>query len=212
MEAIPHDPHHNHRDSPVINAELASAVSVGSKTLSAFRPGDLGVREKLRLASTCTAKYEEDTAYSLFGIFASDGDISWKKSSIIRVTYITVAWTGSSSGLNSCLPAEIAVYKEPPQTVSPIERREQAENAGCGIAVPIAAGGSRGDLWSDFESTQSIVLAVNKLTRVAQGPQWHVHHAPVSMPGDVGIRTADPRPLQEPRGLLLVHPWIRIIS
>ena len=74
MEAIPHDPHHNHRDSPVINAELASAVSVGSKTLSAFRPGDLGVREKLRLASTCTAKYEEDIAYSLFGIFASDGE------------------------------------------------------------------------------------------------------------------------------------------
>ena len=57
-----------------------------------------------------------------------------------------------------------------------------------------------------------IVLAVNKLTRVAQGPQWHMYHAPVSMLGDVGIRTADPRPLQEPRGLLLVHPWIRIIS
>ena len=56
------DPHHNRRDSPVINAELASAVSVGSKTPSAFRPGDLGVREKLRLASTRTARYEEDIA------------------------------------------------------------------------------------------------------------------------------------------------------
>ena len=221
------DPHHNHRDSPVVNAELASAVSVGSKTLSAFRPGDLGVREKLRLASTRAAKYEEDIAYSLFGIFASDLQPNYGEGKdalgrlleeiVHRSGDVTVlAWTGSSSSFNSCLPAEIAVYKEPPQTVSPSDANKLRTRAvELQSLLPreatVAIYGQISNLpKASFVNRRlhlpCIVFTINRLTRVAQGPQWHVYRASVSMLGDVGIRTADPLPS---RGLLLVHPWIR---
>jgi hypothetical protein len=223
------DPHHNHRDSPVINAELASAVSVTSKTLSAFHPGDLGVREKLRLASTRTAKYEEDIAYSLFGIFASDLQPNYgeRKDALGRLLEeivhrsgdVTVlAWTGSSSGFNSCLPAEITVYKEPPQMVSPSDvnklrtRAVELQSLFPREAAVAIYGQITNLPKASFVNRRlhlpCIVFTVNRLTRVANGPQWHVFRASVSMLGDVRIRTADPRALREPRGLLLVHPWI----
>ena len=224
------DPHHNHRDSPIINAELASAVSVASKTLTAFDPGDLGVRDKLRLASTRAAKEEEDIAYSLFGIFASDLQPNYGEGKdalgrlleeiVHRSGDVTVlAWTGSSSRFNSCLPAEIAVYKEPPQMVSPSDANKLRTRA---VELqPLfpreAAMAMYGQITNlpkaSFVNRRlhlpCIVFAVNRLTRVADGSQWHVYRASVSMLGDVRITTADPHLLREPRGLLLVHPWIR---
>ena len=62
----------NHKDSPVIVQELANALGVAPEIITKFRPGALGVREVLRLASTRAVTVEEDVAYSLIGVFASD--------------------------------------------------------------------------------------------------------------------------------------------
>ena len=66
------DTRSNHKESPEIMKELADAIGVARKTIIAFNPDDLGVREKLRLASTRKATVEEDVAYSLIGMFKSD--------------------------------------------------------------------------------------------------------------------------------------------
>ncbi|KAF8546214.1 hypothetical protein OG21DRAFT_1395949, partial [Imleria badia] len=66
------DKHANHKESPEIKQELAKAMGVAPETIRSFRPEDLGVREKLLLASTRNATVEEDIAYSLLGIFSSD--------------------------------------------------------------------------------------------------------------------------------------------
>ncbi|KAF8424987.1 hypothetical protein L210DRAFT_3332116, partial [Boletus edulis BED1] len=98
----------NHKDSPEIIQELADAIGIARKTIIAFNPDDLSVREKLRLASKRNATVDEDIAYSLIGIFKSDiqprygeGDAALGHlleeivSSSGEVTVL--AWTGKSS-------------------------------------------------------------------------------------------------------------------
>ncbi|KAI6098517.1 hypothetical protein F5141DRAFT_1253480 [Pisolithus sp. B1] len=48
----------NHKESPEITQELADAVKIPRGTIVTFSPGDLEVREKLRLASTRNATVE----------------------------------------------------------------------------------------------------------------------------------------------------------
>ncbi|KAI9567824.1 hypothetical protein HD554DRAFT_838174 [Boletus coccyginus] len=224
------DPNYNHRDSPAINKELASAISVTSKTLSAFHPDNLGVLEKLRLASMRTAKYEEDIAYSLFGIFASDLQPNYGEGKdalgrlleeiVHRSGDVTVlAWTGCSSQFNSCLPAEIAVYKEPPQPVSSSDANKLRTRAvELQSLLPREAAVAIYDRITKLPKASfvsrrlrlpCIVFSVDRLTVVTDGPQWRVYRASVSMLGDVRIRTVDSLPQREPHRLLLVHPWIR---
>ncbi|KIK14572.1 hypothetical protein PISMIDRAFT_116749, partial [Pisolithus microcarpus 441] len=62
----------NHKKCPQIMQGLADAIKIPHGTIVTFSPGMLGVREKLRLASTRNATVEEDVAYSLIGIFESD--------------------------------------------------------------------------------------------------------------------------------------------
>ena len=66
------DIHANHKESLAIKQELAHAMGVTPETITNLRSDDLGVRQKLRLASTRNATVEEDIAYSLIGIFSSD--------------------------------------------------------------------------------------------------------------------------------------------
>ncbi|KAI6030214.1 hypothetical protein EDC04DRAFT_2898602 [Pisolithus marmoratus] len=81
----------NHKESSDVMQELADAIKIPRGTIVTFSPDDLGVREKLRLASTRNATVKEDVAYSLIGIFKSDIrphygegadalDISWRRS------------------------------------------------------------------------------------------------------------------------------------
>ncbi|KAI5997217.1 hypothetical protein F5J12DRAFT_785172 [Pisolithus orientalis] len=62
----------SHKQSPGIMQERADAIKIPSGTIVTFFPDNLGVREKLRFASTRNAKFDEDVAYSLIGIFTSD--------------------------------------------------------------------------------------------------------------------------------------------
>ena len=66
------DTNTNHKRSPQILRELAEAIYVAPDALTDFSPETLGMREKLRLASTHNATMEEDIAYSLIGIFSSN--------------------------------------------------------------------------------------------------------------------------------------------
>ena len=227
------DPHHNHKDSPRIKEELQSAVSVTSKTLSAFCPGELGVGEKLRLASTRAATIEEDIAYSLFGIFASDLQPKYGEGRnalgrlleeiVHRSGDVTVlVWTGDSSRFNSCLPAEIAVYKKTPQTISPSDANKLRTRAVelqslWPREAALAIYGRIANLpKASFENRclhlPCIVFAVDRITMVINDPKRRVYRASVSVLGDVSINTANQLSLREPDRLLLVHPWIRDLS
>ena len=127
------DTRSNHKESPEIMKELADAIGVARETIIAFNPDDLGVREKLRLASTRKATREEDVAYSLIGMFKSDilpayGDkyaaLGYLLEEIVARSgeVIPLAWIGkSSSQYNSCLPPTLAVYSRPPGTLSAID-------------------------------------------------------------------------------------------
>jgi hypothetical protein len=129
------DTHANHKESPAIKEELARAMGVSPETITNFRPEDLGVREKLRLASSRDATVEEDIAYSLIGIFSSDitpryglgkqalGQLL--ENIIARSGDVTViAWTGKSLPYNSALPDSLAVYSQIPYSPPPMEVNE----------------------------------------------------------------------------------------
>ncbi|KIK22494.1 hypothetical protein PISMIDRAFT_71735, partial [Pisolithus microcarpus 441] len=62
----------NYKESLEIMQELADAIKIPHGTIVIFSPDNLGVRDKLRLASTRHATVKEDVAYSLIGIFKSD--------------------------------------------------------------------------------------------------------------------------------------------
>ncbi|KIO02207.1 hypothetical protein M404DRAFT_148348, partial [Pisolithus tinctorius Marx 270] len=111
----------NHKQSPGIMQELSDAIKIPPGTIITFSPDDLGVREKLRLASTRNATREEDVAYSLIGIFKSDIRPHYGEESdalghlleeiVARTGEVTVlAWSGKPSSYNSCLPASLSVY------------------------------------------------------------------------------------------------------
>ncbi|KIK21217.1 hypothetical protein PISMIDRAFT_104451, partial [Pisolithus microcarpus 441] len=111
----------NHKESSKIVQELADAIKIPHETIGTFTPDDLGVRDKLRLASTRNATIEEDVAYSLIGIFRSDIRPHYGEGAdalghlleeiVARSGEVTaLAWSGKSSSYNSCLPASVSVY------------------------------------------------------------------------------------------------------
>ncbi|KAI6041623.1 hypothetical protein EDC04DRAFT_3109629 [Pisolithus marmoratus] len=125
----------NHKESPEIMQELADAIKIPHGTIVRFSPGDLGVREKLRLASTRNAMVEEDVAYSLIGIFQSDIRPHYGEGAdalghlleeiVARSGEVAVlAWSGESSSYNSCLPASISVYSQIPYNPPSLEGEE----------------------------------------------------------------------------------------
>ncbi|KAF8546382.1 hypothetical protein OG21DRAFT_1581265 [Imleria badia] len=129
------DAHANHKESPAIKQELAKAMGVAPGTITSFQPEDLGVREKLRLASTRNATVGEDVAYSLIGIFSSDILPRYRlgktalghllENIIARTGDVTVvAWTGQSLPYNSALPASLTVYSQIQYSPPPMEANE----------------------------------------------------------------------------------------
>ncbi|KAI6033372.1 hypothetical protein EDC04DRAFT_3064889 [Pisolithus marmoratus] len=125
----------NHKECPGIMEELADTIKIPRGTIVTFSPDDLGVREKLRLASTREARFKEDVAYSLIGIFESDIRPYYGEGAdalghlleeiVARSGDVTVlAWSGKSSSYNSCLPASISVYSQTPYNPPPLEGEE----------------------------------------------------------------------------------------
>ena len=225
------DMHANHKESPAIKQELAHAMGVSQETITSFRPEDLGVREKLRLASTRNATVEEDIAYSLIGIFSSDiapryglgksalGQLL--ENIVARSGDVTVlAWTGKSLPYNSALPNSLAVYSQIPYSPSPMEVNELdtcVEQLRTRLApqdvipfyfqltlLPRATFSNR------CLQLPCIVFSVTRIgVQELDGSQGNLYRATVSLLGRVEFRTADAMPLKKPRKLVFVHPWLR---
>ena len=225
------DMHANHKESPAIRQELAHAMGVAPETIISFRPQDLGVREKLRLASTRNATVEEDIAYSLIGIFSSDivpryglGNTALGQlleNIVARSGDVTViAWTGKSMPYNSALPDSLTVYSQIPYSSPPMETSEldtcveqlrtrlspQDVTAFYNQVIPLP----RATFWNRCLQLPCIVFSVRRIgVQEIGGSQGNLYRATVSLLGRVEFRTADPMPLTKPRKLVFVHPWLR---
>ena len=225
------DTRHNHKESPEIMQELANAIGIASKTIIDFNPDALGVREKLRLASMRKATIEEDIAYSLIGIFKSDiipcyGERDAALGHLLegivaRSGEVTVLdWTGKMSQYNSCLPATLGVYSQPPSTSPAIG---DAEMDGHVAALRDSLSETDATLVYDriirlppvrfFNRRLHLPCIIFPVRRLGvqdfgRGHEYR-YRARVSVLGDVEFRTSDRPSLTEPRKLILVHPWLR---
>ena len=126
-----------------------------------------------------------------------------------------LAWTGKSSGFNSCFPASTAVYKQSP-SVSPTVNEDETETRVATlrttlsqqeamtvydriIHLPPAIGAHR------RLHLPCIVFPVGRL-RCHQGSRYY---AKTSILGEVEFETTDVISLTESSKLCFVHPWIR---
>ncbi|OAX35520.1 hypothetical protein K503DRAFT_802760 [Rhizopogon vinicolor AM-OR11-026] len=120
----------NHKKSATIIQELADVTGIDSQSLVAFRPDEGSAREKLQWVSMRVTTLQEDIAYSLFGIFRVNLPVIYgekKQNALGRLLQEVVAqsgditclnWVGKPSEFNSCLPANITLYKTLPSPLS----------------------------------------------------------------------------------------------
>ncbi|KAG0694713.1 WD40-repeat-containing domain protein [Suillus ampliporus] len=225
----------NHKDSAAIMRELEDATGIDAPALVAFQPGMGGAREKLRWASTRVTTRPEDIAYSLFGIFGVHLPIIYgekKHNALGRLLQEIVArsgdvsaldWVGKSSEFNSCLPADITSYQDPPCILSsPSERRIQTLISSLQNTVVIE---SASKLYTMLDSLSSprfancrlhlpcIVFPVTDIRR-RQGEEEETYGVKADGLHDLLITTEDKlipfshsRPIRQT--FLLVRPWNR---
>ncbi|KAI5986039.1 hypothetical protein F5J12DRAFT_930337 [Pisolithus orientalis] len=216
----------NHKQSPGIMQELADAIKVLPGTIVSS-PDDLGVREKLRLASTRNATKEEDIAYSLIGIFKSDIRPHYGEQSdalghlleeiVAHTGEVTIlAWSGTSSSYNSCLPASISVYSQIPYNPPSLEGEEMETRitklrGKLPQEVALSIYNQIKLLPPARFSTRRlhfpcVIFSVRKL-ELCSGSE-KLYRARVSGLGKVEFSTADGLPLHEAQKFVFVHPWI----
>ena len=232
---LPHEDVFNHKDSPVIMEEMALATGVDAKELLSLRPGSENVRQKLRLASTRYATKQEDIAYSLFGIFDVSIPVTYGEGQrralgrllqevLTRSGDATIlAWTGKASDYNSCLPAEITVYREPlsPLLPSPIPDNEM-ETLLSELETSSTLHDSAVELYDHLIILPTPRLVSRRLSlpclvfllRTVSGPftarddsSVRVYRATATALGEVEIKTSDD--LSGLTNLVLVHPWLQ---
>ena len=228
------DTNTNHKRSPQILRELAEAIYVTPDALADFSPETLGVREKLRLASTRNATMEEDIAYSLIGIFSSNLIPEPRDAAIalglllqeIVDRYQEAAvldWTGEPSKFNSCLPARISVYSQSPYIVPSIadDNMEKQVAALRGLstlqqdAIKFYHKLSRLDplVFANHRLHLPCItfsITVTKCDPVTRGQTCNrgtVYLAKASTLGEVEFTTTEMLSSQD--RLMLVYPWIR---
>jgi hypothetical protein len=232
---LPREDTFNHKECPVIMREMALATGIDAKELLSLRPGSENVRQKLRLASTRYATKQEDIAYSLFGIFDVSIPVTYGEGQrralgrllqeiLTRSGDATIlAWTGKASDYNSCLPAEITVYREPlsPHLPSPIPDDEM-ETLLSDLESTLTLHDSAMELYDRLVilptprvvSRRLSLSCIVFLLRTVSGPftarddpTVRVYRATASALGEVEIRTSDD--LAGLTNLVLVHPWLQ---
>ncbi|KAI6037825.1 hypothetical protein EDC04DRAFT_2604489 [Pisolithus marmoratus] len=222
----------NHKKTVAIMQELARSIKIPPETIISFSPDNLGVREKLRLASTRRVSVEEDVAYSLIGIFKSDikphyGDGAdalghLLEEIVARSGEVTVlAWSGRSSSYNTCLLASISVYSQSPHNPPPLQGEEMET-----CIMELCGRFSQQEALDIYGQINSLVPArfaarrlqlpcvffsIIKLTMQGLGEGGEkLYLAKVSGRGQVFFRTTDDL-LSVPQKYIFAHPWIRHI-
>ncbi|KAI9571750.1 hypothetical protein HD554DRAFT_1817238 [Boletus coccyginus] len=225
---------YNHKDSPAIMAEMARATGTDAHILLSLRPGPDNVRQKLCLAATRVATKQEDMAYSLFGIFDVSNQVTYGEGQeravgrllqevLTRSGDVSIlAWTGKASEYNSCLPAEISVYREPASPYIPLP----IEDGEMDVLVAELQPSSKTAESSMMLYDRVIVLPSPRLASrrlslscimfplrgplVASGdPPQRVYHTTTSTFGNIEIKTMED--LSGLNNLVLVHPWLRCL-
>ncbi|KAI9567616.1 hypothetical protein HD554DRAFT_924007 [Boletus coccyginus] len=231
---LPDEKVYNHKESPVIMAEMARATGTDVDVLLSLRPGSDNVRQKLCLAATRVATKQEDMAYSLFGIFDLSLSVTYGEGQqravgrllqevLTRSGDVSIlAWTGKASDYNSCLPAEISVYREPasPYVPSPI-KDDKMDRLVTKLRTSLKTVDSAMVLYDRVVVLPSPRLVSRRLSLscimfplrgplVASGdsPQ-RSYHTTTSAFGNVEIKTAED--LSSLDNLVLVHPWLQCL-
>jgi len=231
---LPDEKVYNHKESSVIMAEMARATGTDVDVLLSLRPGSDNVRQKLCLAATRVATKQEDMAYSLFGIFDVSLSVTYGEGQqravgrllqevLTRSGDVSIlAWTGKASDYNSCLPAEISVYREPasPYVPSPIE-----DDKMDGLVTELQTSSNTVDsammlydrvvvlpsprLVSHRLSLSCIMFPLRGLLVASGNSPQHVYHTRTFALGTVEIKTTED--LASLDNLVLVHPWLRCL-
>ncbi|KAI5986440.1 hypothetical protein F5J12DRAFT_898764 [Pisolithus orientalis] len=225
------DTSENHKQSPEITQELADAINIPPGTIAAFSPDDLGVREKLRLASTRNATIDEDAAYSLIGIFKSDLRPHYGEGPdalghlleeiVARSGEVSVlAWSGESSTYNTCLPASLSVYSQTPYSPPSLEGdeiqrcikelRDKLPRYEARIIYNKINRHSPARFATRRLHLPCIVFSVRSLEN-PRSDNTKLYRARVSGLGNVEFMTADDLLLHEPKKLIFANPWINHI-
>ena len=223
----------NHKEFPAIISEMQLATGVSAQQMAVLRPGLDRVREKLFLASMRQSTYVEDAAYSLFGIFNVSLPVIYGEGNhavgrllehiLTGSGDITIlAWTGSSSSYNSCLPMDLTVYSQlvPPHIPPPIERTEMDNMVAAlrsslpdlSLAVQLYTRLNNLPLSSVAASRLRLPCIVFHLTDLVPSSEpdpvtnLRTYRTMSSAFEEIEIKTADI--LTETTDLCLVHPWI----
>jgi hypothetical protein len=219
----------NHKESPEIISEMEEATGVSAQALMALRPGLHDIREKLRLASTRETTRIEDAAYSLLGIFSMSLSVVYGEGDKALGRFLAqlltgsgdtsiLVWTGRSGTFNSCLPANIAVFGQPPTAHIPLAF-ERAEMDGITSTLRSSSLNSTSlvrlydrlhelPVPSFVGQRMKLPCIIFKLGRLSASPSrsGNVFRAQTSLLGVVEIRTEED--LSRFGSLYLVHPWI----
>ncbi|KAG9310462.1 hypothetical protein JVU11DRAFT_9605 [Chiua virens] len=118
----------NHKESPEMMEMETTGIS--ADTLTALQPGFANIRDKLCLASRHETTVQEDATYALFRIFSVSlpivyGERDHALGQLLALLLASsgdtsiLAWTGESGSFNSCLPATLSVFSNPPTTHIP---------------------------------------------------------------------------------------------
>ncbi|KAG8214921.1 hypothetical protein J3R82DRAFT_10108 [Butyriboletus roseoflavus] len=234
---LPREDTFNHKESPVIMREMALATGIEAKDLLSLRPGSEDVRQKLRLASNRFATKQEDIAYSLFGIFDVSIPVTYgegQRRALGRLLQevltrsgddTILAWTGKASDYNSCLPAEITVYREHLSPHLPLSiSDDEMETLLSELQSTSTIHDSAVELYNRLVILPTPRLVSRRLNlscivfllRTFSGPfstgdgsPVRVYRATASALGEVEIKTSDD--LVGLTNLVLVHPWFQCL-
>ena len=219
----------NHKESPEIISEMEEATDIPAQALMALHPGLDDIREKLCLASRRETSFVEDEAYSLLGLFSTslpvvygEGDKALGRllAQLLASSGDTsiLAWTGRSGSFNSCLPANIAVFRQLPTSHIP--------SIVTGTEVATIPGGVRPsslivtsvtrlyDRLDDLSvpsfagrrmKLPCIAFKLGRVSAFRDGSE-RVFRAQTTALGVVEIRTGED--LSRWSSLYLIHPWI----
>jgi len=231
---LPDEGVYNHKDSSTIMAEMARANGTDTHVLVSLRPGSDNVRQKLCLAATRIATKQEDMAYSLFGIFDVSIPVTYGEGQqravgrllqevLTRSGDVSIlAWSGKASDYNSCLPAEISVYRDPASSYVPsvIEDGEM-DALVTKLRISTKSLESTLMLYDRVVVLPSPRLASRRLSLSCimfplRGPlvpsgdfPQRVYHTKSSAFGNIEIKTMED--LSTMDNLVLVHPWLQCL-